>query len=189
MNPQTSSNDTSRIPTPSPLMLKVARLADAGQIDDAHRLLTSDGRQTDENRNARGVLLMRSGRIEAAVDVLRTLALAPGCTWAKPGSPVIHQTNYAASLLMFGRPLGAVSILADIGDRNHPAVLRLRDAIRRWERGLSWWQRLNWKLGSAPDVPVQLDFAPGDIVDPLTLTPGTLSSDTSAVKRTTQQVV
>jgi len=188
MNQQSSLSSTAQVPTPAPLLLKVAQLADLEKFDDARQLLADVSRHSDEIRNARGVLMMRTGQIEAAVGLLRTLALAPGCTWLKPGAPVYYQTNYATSLLLFGRPQGATSVLADIREKNHPSVLRLREAIRSWERRLPWWQRLNWKLGVAPDGPVPLEFAPGDIVDPMALNPGAVPMGLPSARQAKQHV-
>jgi hypothetical protein len=106
----------------------------------------------------------------------------------KPGLPVIYRTNFSTALLLGGLPLGARETLAEIEEKNHASVIRLREALVRWEKGLSWWQRLNWKCGIAPDVSVTLDFVPGDFVDPTTIAATTLTPASPSVPTTVQQV-
>lgn len=109
---------------------------------------------------------MRLGRLADAVRIYRLLVLHSGSTWMNVGLPVIYRTNFSTALLLAGLIPGAVSALNEIDQEDHPAVIRLRHAIGNWELSLSVWQRLNWKLGLAPDIPVELPFAPGDFVDP-----------------------
>jgi hypothetical protein len=89
--------------------------------------------------------------------------LAPGCTWMRPG-PIIYKTNYATALLLAQHPAGCSEILEEIGCDEDPAVRALRSALRRWESQLSWWQKLNWRIGRVEprNRPVTIDFSPGE---------------------------
>lgn len=150
---------------------KAARLAESGEVDKAFKLLAVLNNPTDEVYNARGVCLMRLGKTDEAVRVFRSFVLQSGCVWVKSNLPVIYRTNYAASLLLAGLTGGAVSTLNEINQEDHPSVVRLRGAIREWEKYLSWWQWLNWKTGVVPEEPVVLTFPPGDFFDPLAMPP------------------
>ena len=146
---------------------RVIRYAENGNYQSAIALLR-DTRHDPQLCNAMGVCLMRVGRVEEAVRILRDLVLQPGCTWMIPNRPIVYKTNFATALLMSGRVSGCVEMLAEINREKHPSVIRLRMTIRRWERGLSFWQRLNWRLSQIDPAnrPVELDFAPGDFADP-----------------------
>lgn len=163
------SQSSSQLPNDSRLdasLRQAQRLIDAGQPDQALKVLGRSKLTTDEVRNARGVCLLRLGRIDDALQQFRTLTLAPGCTWMKPGLPAIYQVNFATTLLISGRRAGCLSALYEIDDQSHPSVLRLRGAIERWQRSLSWSQWLLWKIGVEPSLPVALDFPPGELIDP-----------------------
>src|SRR5262249_577514 len=75
----------------------------------------------------------------------------------------VFKTNYATALLLSGNIAGGLRALDEVRDEQCPAVGRLREAVRRWERNLTFWQRVNWWLGGEPDRPLTLDFPPGDL--------------------------
>ena len=161
----------SPVDTSSALVNVVARTADAGHLENALHLLAAANQNTNETRNARGVCLMRIGRISDAVRTLRSLVLAPNCTWMKPDLPVIYGANFVTALLLAGQPGGGRDLLREIAQQEHPSVIRLWEALKDWERGLTWWQWLNWKTGLVPDVPIELKFVPGEFADPIVTTP------------------
>lgn len=161
-----TGHTTEDAPHRTPVGIAV-RLAEAGEYEKALHALAKGGSGSPEVTNARGVCLMRLQRASDAVQVLRPLVLEPGSTWMKRDLPVIYRTNFATALLLGGHKLGGRDALIEIGERAHPSRVRLADALRLWERELSWWQRLLWKLGVEPDLPVTIDFLPGDFVDPL----------------------
>ncbi len=150
----------------SPLVLAQTLLV-AGETDRAMSVL-KDGGSTDAITNARGVCLMRSGRAASALELYRHLVVKTGCTWLRPDTPVIHRTNYCTALLLSGHPDGAVELIHSIEEQSHPSVVRLQQAVTAWQSKLTMWQRLQWKLGLVPNVPFQLGFPPGDVLDPVT---------------------
>jgi hypothetical protein len=162
-----------------PVFERAMRYAQAGNIERALHLLDAGGREA-HFRNARGVCLMRLGKFDDAIRVLRELALAPGCTWMRPELPVAYKTNFATALLLGGHAAGCLEILAEINDEQHPSVKRLRAAIRRWQASLSWWQWLNWKISRIEPSgrPATIDFPPGEfgvegeVTTPITEQPG-----------------
>ena len=42
----------------------------------------------------------------------------------------------------------------------------IRDAVRRWEEGMTFWQKLRWYAGGGPPRPLVLDFPPGRLQEP-----------------------
>ena len=112
----------------------------------------------------RGVCLMRIGKIKDAVQLYRSLILAPGTTDLRQGMPPETQRNYATSLLMSGRPSGALDLLRSPYSDESLANVRLRSAIMCWEQTLPWWQRLDWKLNRTEPKRcyIPLDFEPGE---------------------------
>jgi hypothetical protein len=150
------------------LVSEAARLTDFGRPEQALHLLNQANDYSDAARNARGVCLLRLHRIDDAVRTFRAFVLATGGTWCKPDLPIIYRTNFATALLLAGHPRGCLDILGDINQEQHPSMVRLQDALKVWQRGLSWWQWINWKTGIDPNSPVQLDFFPGEFFEAAT---------------------
>ena len=142
---------------------RVLRYANSGNYQKALDLLRTAGRHP-QMRNALGVCLLRLGRIEDATRIYRELVLSAGCTWVRPDAPAVHKINFATALLLSGHPAGCVEILSEVKDDSHPAVQRLRRAIKDWQAALPLWKRLNWRFGNIEPkgFPVTLDFAPGE---------------------------
>jgi hypothetical protein len=113
--------------------------------------------------NARGVCLLRLGEAQRAVDLFRGLVLGAGSLCLRDDVPTLFKTNFATALLLADNLAGCLSTLALINDEADPAVGRLRAAIRRWQQGLTFWQKVRWHLGSPLGRPVELDFPPGDL--------------------------
>lgn len=160
--PATSSNDN--IPE---IVTRVAELADSGNLADALAILNKISGSHPAITNARAVCCMRCGNYGQTLRILRSLVLQPGCMWMKKDLPTVYKTNFSTALLLSQRPVGACNTLAEIGDSGHPSVDRLWRALRTWESHLPWMQWLNWKLSIDPSLPVTIDFAPGDFVEPL----------------------
>ena len=149
------------------IVSEVARLADGGRPEQALHLLSTANLYTDATRNARGVCLLRLNRTDDAVRTLRTLVLPANCTWMKPELPVVYRTNFITALLLARQPGGGEELIVQMPEQDHPSVIRLREAMQCWVHELSWWQWLNWKPGLIPDVPVSLNFVPGEFFDPV----------------------
>ncbi len=129
----------------------------------AGNLLSSAGRDP-QVRNALGVCLMRAGQVDKAVDVFRSFVMIPGTVLERPNVSNVAKRNFATALLMKGFPSGALSVLAKTREPDHPMAVRLYAAIKQWEKSLSWFRRLDWKLnGVEPaNCRVILDFEAGE---------------------------
>ena len=113
-------------------------------------------------RNARGVCLLRLGRPHEAIEALRDLVFDHTGFAIRSDADPVFQANYATALLLDGNAEGFWSVLGGIGDRTHPAVARLDDAVRRWKAGMTLGQRIASALGiGGPRF--ALDFPPGDL--------------------------
>jgi hypothetical protein len=112
--------------------------------------------------NARGVCLLRLGEALRALELFRGLTLGAG-PGLKHDAPTVFKTNYATAQLLTGNHTGFVITLGQAQDEGHPSVRRLRDSVRRWERQMSFWERVCYHVRGRADRPVELDFPPGDL--------------------------
>jgi hypothetical protein len=180
----TETQNTSRV------LSEAITLADAGNPEGALKLLKSDGRTNDVMANARTVCLMRLGRGEDARKTLRSVVMSSGCTWMKPDVPVIYRANFCMALLLSGHPQGCRSVLTDMKEQDHLSVQRVWHALEDWKRSLTFWHRLQWRLGIEPDVQFVPDFVPSDFVEPLSIpSPSSEAIPQSPTVRTASQAV
>lgn len=169
-SPNVFSSNASRAAATDSLDLKIlyraSQFVDSGSPDEALDALRRSKSNADSIRNARGVCLMRLGRVDEALRLFRSLVLNPGCTWMKPDLPIVYYTNFCTVLLMTRHPAGCLDSLLEIRQKDHPSVVQLQQTIDRWQRSLRGLAWLTWKLGAEPNVPIPLDFAPGEIWEP-----------------------
>jgi hypothetical protein len=104
------------------------------------------------------VCFLRLGDPNAAVEVLRGLVIA-GHLNLKCDTPLVFQTNFATALLLKGNITGGEGILNDIRNEQHPSVQRLREPIRRRKAGMTFRQRISWRLGGEPTERQRLEPA------------------------------
>jgi hypothetical protein len=110
--------------------------------------------------NAVGVCLLRAGQTQRALELFRGLALGGGFS-LRDDVPVRFKTNYATAQLLCGMHAACAITLSQTRAESDPSVRRLREGIRRWQKGLSFWQRCRLLFGA--DVgPVTLD-QPGEL--------------------------
>lgn len=140
----------------------IRRLIDEGNFSEAQRI--SKARiGHDELTNIRGVCLMRMGKHEEALRTYRGLVLQSGSVLLRSGQPLIYQVNFATSLLLAGHPRGGADVLTELNRENHPRVMQLRQALKRWRAGLPVWHRVKWHLGLELPGQIELDFPPGEL--------------------------
>jgi hypothetical protein len=146
-----------------PALRQAKLLIQKNDYTGAANLLAAAGRDP-QVRNALGVCLLRTGRIDQAVDVFRSFVLMPGSVMERPDVSKACRRNFATALLMKGFPSGALAVLAEIREPEHIMDIRLRSAIKQWEKSLSWFRRLDWKMnGIEPrNCHVPIDFQPGE---------------------------
>jgi hypothetical protein len=141
------------------LLGKVHKLLEEGQPAEALQLLGRSRNNTPWLANAAAVCQLRLGNARVAVDALRGLVLSG--LFLRDNVPAVFKTNFATALIADGNLSGGLRTLNEVQDEDHPAVREVRDAVRRWEGSMTFWQRLWCLLGGQPPRPFVLDFQPG----------------------------
>jgi hypothetical protein len=143
---------------------KVQALLETGHPDQALVRINALGSSADLRlKNARGVCLLRMGRVDGAVRTFRDFVLAPGGYLLRKDLPAIYEINLATALLLSGNVSGCLGILGEISDPDHPSAKRLSAFVHQWRSGLSLWQKLCWYVGTYAPTSVTVDFPPGDL--------------------------
>jgi hypothetical protein len=114
--------------------------------------------------NAAAVCRLRMGDARSAVETYRDLLLTGGL-FPREEVPTVIKANFAAALIADGNPTGGLRVLDELRQEGHPAVREIRDAVRRWEQGMTFWQMLWYRLGGDPPRPLVLDFPPGRLYE------------------------
>src|SRR5690349_864375 len=114
------------------LIERVDRLLREGEPRKALDLLARSKEGSPWSVNATGVCLLRLGDAPRAIELFRHLVLAPGGLVLKSDVPTAFKVNFATALLLDGNLTGCTSVLGEIREEQHPAVQKLRAAIRRW---------------------------------------------------------
>jgi len=152
----------SRPPEVGELLTKVAASLDAGHPRKALELLQRWKVKSPWVTNAMAVCMMRLEDAPRAVQLLKGLVITSDVCF-RSDVPAVFLTNFATALLLTNQISGCEGALGAVADQRDPGVQRLRNAIRQWWAGLSFWQKLRWYWGDPLDRPVQLDFPPGEI--------------------------
>src|SRR5262249_51595959 len=160
--PREASGAEARPPAVVDLLGEVSKLLGEGQTERALDVAARARVPSAWVTNALGVCRLRLRNPRLAVDLFRGLVLGGGVV-PRQDVPAVFKTNYATALLLSGNIAGGLRALDEVRDEQCPAVGRLREAVRRWERNLTFWQRVNWWLGGEPDRLLTLDFPPGDL--------------------------
>jgi hypothetical protein len=140
---------------------KVNNLLEEGRPAAALEVISRSRLTSPWLANAGGVCQLRLGNARTAVDRFRQLVLAAGGLLLRADVPAVFKVNFATALIADGNLAGGLRTLGEVRDEGHPAVLEIRDAVRRWEASLTFWQKLRWSLGGEPPRPFVLDFPPG----------------------------
>ncbi|QDS91106.1 hypothetical protein EC9_53260 [Rosistilla ulvae] len=143
---------------------RVAGLIRESDCDEAVEVLRTAGFDI-QIRNALGVCLMRAGRAEEAVAVFRQFVLSADGVSEKREICNAYKRNFATALLIKGSPNGALSVLRDTREPEHPMAVCISAAIRNWGKSLPWWPRFNWTVSmlEPANCHVPLDFEPGEL--------------------------
>lgn len=95
--------------------------------------------------NIKAVLLMRLGRFDQALNLLRRIVMDSVTMLPKPDVPERIQLNFATALLMTGHIAGCIGVIQTIADAENEQAVELRVDIRKWEKSLSVLAWLDWK--------------------------------------------
>ena len=135
-------------------------LLNNGRTQDALKYVEHLGQKTPVIENARGVCLMRLGKIEEAISVLREVAFQ-GYICIPSDTPVSYQINFATAMLLANHKEGAFSILNKLDETVYPETALLKGSIRRWFKSLNFIGKCCYHIGLYPNKPVTIDFPPG----------------------------
>jgi len=145
------------------LLDRVRALLGESRPAEALELLGRGAQRGPQADNARGVCLLRLGRYDEAVRIFRDLLFPAGAFTIPEDAPTAWRVNYVTSLLLSGNITVGLSVLAEVPDRRHPAVVKLRAGLRSWKRQLGWLRRVLLAVGVCPDRPVTLGDRPGEL--------------------------
>ncbi len=137
-------------------------LLEQGRPQDALKFIDHLGRKDREMENARGVCLMRLGKVEEAVSVLRDVAFG-GFVCMPADSPALYQVNFATAMLLANQKDAAIPVLDKLKARKCPEAAKVGEAVQRWYKSLNVFRRCCCRMGFYPRRPVTLDFQPGEI--------------------------
>ncbi len=129
---------------------------------DALKYIDHLGQQSPIMENARGVCLMRAGKIDEAVTVLRDLVFQ-GRICIPSDSPVLFKINFATAMLLSNQKDAAFPILNELDEKEHPEIVKLKDAVCKWVKSLTFSEKCRYHVGLYPKKPVTLDFPPGEV--------------------------
>ncbi|MFG0268200.1 MAG: tetratricopeptide repeat protein [Rhodopirellula sp. JB055] len=167
---QTKPSTPSRSSELPDVLQSVVKLLAKRDYEGVVRRLHSAGR-TPAIRNTLGVCLLRLGRREEALSVFRQFVLSSDGVLERSEVSSVCKRNFATALLVNGLVGGALDALNQSGEPDHPRAIELRNCLRDWERSLSWWRRLDWKINRivAKDCHVPFTFEPGELEFDLSL--------------------
>lgn len=128
-----------------PELSRAIQLIEKGEYQQAAELLKAD--TSDPNIvNVKAVLLLRLGRPEAAIDLLRRIVWDLTTMSLKPQVPVYVQLNFATALLLTGKVAACLQIVRAVIDPDNEQANDLLADIRSWEKSQSLLRWLDWKL-------------------------------------------
>ncbi|MCL5281618.1 MAG: hypothetical protein M1376_17100 [Planctomycetes bacterium] len=162
MATKTANMATKTAKAPTPLQ-HIRELLDHDHPNEALNFITRSGNDSPEMENARGVCLLRLGRFDEAIKVLREVAFQ-GLPVIPHDVPALFQANFAVAMLRANRDKGAALMISDrLQGSEHPEAARLKAAVRQWKESLGPLGRLRCRLGLYPAQPVPLDEHAGAV--------------------------
>ncbi|HOD81481.1 MAG TPA: hypothetical protein PKG77_08645 [Phycisphaerae bacterium] len=151
------------------VLQRAKHMLDAGQSEHALEVLAGCGQHSRVIENAKGVCLLRLGRLEAALKVFRELVFPGGAFTIPDETPTVFRANYVTTLLLMDNLTVGMQLLREIPERRHPLVEQLDASVRRWKRSLPWWRRVLTWIGLYPARSFRLDSLPGALWVPESL--------------------
>lgn len=145
----------------SEILQKVEQLLEQGRINDALHAATSQSSGNPAQSNARAVCLLRLGKPEEAVRILRSIVIDQTGVLMRQDIPISYKSNFAVALAMAGNLSGAKSVLSELGNNTDEQLLSLRQCIATTLSKRTFLQKLKSFLGTGDDAPITLDFVPG----------------------------
>jgi hypothetical protein len=140
---------------------RIQQLLDQNHPQEALNLIHRGDQNSPSMKNAQAVCLLRLGKSEDAISILREITFQ-GHVCIPSDTPVVYQTNFAAAMLMANHK-EVIDVIGQLDETRHAAVARIKAAVKKWEKSLNPLQRLLYKAGIYPAKAVPIDFPPGDL--------------------------
>jgi hypothetical protein len=142
---------------------RIRELLDHDHPGDALNLIARSGNDSPEMKNARGVCLLRLGRLDEAISVLEEVAFR-GLAGMSFDAPALFQVNFAIAMLRANRNKGgALQICDRLDGSEHAEAAKLKVAVGEWKRSIGLLGRLGCRLGLYPAKPVPVDDRAGAV--------------------------
>jgi len=148
--------------TPLFAIARIRKLLDDNRPQEALDLINRQREETPEARNACAVCLLRLGRIDEAVSLLRNIVFRDSICMPDD-TPLRFRLNFATAMLMANFKDAAFTVMDRLDGEEDSQAVQLREAIARWKKDLGPIGRLRCRLGFYPQRPVLLDFPPGRV--------------------------
>lgn len=116
---------------------EVNAMLDSGQVEQALAAIVHTGQDTPLWRNARGVCLLRLGRLDEAMRLFTHLVFAPGSVVVPEDVPPLYVANFITAMLLKKNFEAAIPPLEHLRDDGSPYVTQLLLATRQWRRSLT----------------------------------------------------
>lgn len=134
-----------------------------GRAQEALELINHQCERSDMWQNARGVCLLRLGLYEQALKALLAVVFPGGAMYMPEGMSTLYLANLITALLLTHHSNEAMVLMEHMGSNGHPYVAQVRQAVERWKKSLTLFQRAGLAIGKCPEKPVQMDFLPGSV--------------------------
>jgi len=144
-------------------MDRIRALLNEGRALEAHNRINHMGQTSPQWQNARGVCLLRLGRANEAVTILRDVVFPDNCICVPDDVPVLYRANFATAMILTRNIEAARHLLEHMDVHSHPYAEQLAAAFERWRKNHNWIQRLLGNLGWYPDESISLDFPLGAV--------------------------
>src|SRR3989339_2202845 len=140
---------------------QIRKLLDQGNPHEALKFVDRLGLKTPIIENARGVCLMRLGKTEQAVSLLRDIVFK-GYVCIPSDTPALYQLNFAAALLMCNHKDAAIPILNKLDAGECPGAVKVKEAVSKWKENLNIFQKFLCSIGYYPVKKIIFDFPLGE---------------------------
>ena len=111
-------------------------------------------------KNNRAVALLRQGKVEQALTMLRRILFPNGRLSMQDDVPSVVKSNFVTGQLLAQNIEGAEATLAQLTDSDTPRLRELKAAIIAWRAKLTWAQ----KIGLKAKPPIAIDGPFGDML-------------------------
>jgi len=140
------------------LLDRAKRTLESGSPEAAYAMVSTRN-SSDELQNLAAVCLMRMGKAEEALTMLRRLVLPSEGLVMEAHVPAKYKVNFATALLLSGNLGGCLATLREIGD--DPSAKRLAERIAQWKSSLGTMDKIRLVMGSDPKSMPTID-PPGE---------------------------